>query len=139
MPVFKKQHITFGQPKSDLSHTCNQAKEHASEQGPDSLAECHICPGSALYQAQAAIAREHYMDDANGKWPPAPAVFAVDMQNVLLLPMMKSKRAFFTKRLVCFNETFASLSGAGHCCILWNESIAGRAAADVASSFVAEI
>ena len=137
--VFNKENISFGQPKTDLCDMCNQAKEHAAEQGAHSLAECQMCWGSAMHKGHAAIARQHYMDDANAKWPPATAVFAVDMQKVLLLPMMRSKRAFFTKRLVCFNETFASLCGAQHFCLLWHEAVAGRVAAEVASSFASLI
>lgn len=63
----------------------------------------------------------------------------MDMQRILILLFLKSKRAFFTSRLVCFNETFASLSGSAHYSILWHEGIARRNAEDVTSAFASFI
>ena len=48
---------------------------------------------------------------------------------------MKGKNYFFTSRLVCFNETFASMANCMDTCVLWHEAISGRSANDVASSF----
>ena len=50
--------------------------------------------------------------------------------------MMHTKKVFFLSRLVCFNETFASLCGGLDYCMLWHEAIAGRNADDVTSSFI---
>jgi hypothetical protein len=36
--------------------------------------------------------------------------YAVDMQKVIILPKLATKEIFFVRRLVGFNETFASLS-----------------------------
>ena len=63
--------------------------------------------------------------------------YCVDMQKVIILPKLTTKESFFTSRLVCFNETFASgESGKNDFAIMWHEGIKGRKAGDVASSFV---
>ena len=54
----------------------------------------------------------------------------------LLLPKLTTKEHFFVSRLVVFNETFASLKGDADFVMLWHEGIAGRVAANVASSFI---
>ena len=67
------------------------------------------------------------------------AVFAVDLQNVLLLPRMPDlKSCIFSSRLVVFNETLAMMGSQSkkvHYLALWNESIIGRSQCDVASAF----
>ena len=65
------------------------------------------------------------------------AVYAVDMQKILLVPRMPDvKENFFTSRLINFNETFANLKKEGeHISILWHEAIAGRSAPNVASAY----
>ena len=132
--VFRGQRITFGAPNADLCEICEENKEHRRERGVHSLADCEQCSKHAIHQANAAISRKQYADDRNTQWPKGCCAFAVDMQRVLLVPIMKSKRAFFTSRLVCFNETFDCLSGERDICVLWNQATAGRNADDVASA-----
>ena len=67
---------------------------------------------------------------------PTKGVFAVDMQRVFLIPIMKAKSCYFTSRLQVYNETFASLSGTADVCVVWHEATTGRGAADVASAYV---
>ena len=51
-----------------------------------------------------------YREDTHRSWPEDTAVFAVDLQKVLLLPRTPDyKKCIFTSRLVVFNETFASV------------------------------
>ena len=54
----------------------------------------------------------------------------------LLLSKLTTKEHFFVSRLNVFNETFASLKGDANFVMLWHEGIAGRVAANVASSFI---
>ena len=65
---------------------------------------------------------------------------SVDMQKVVMLLRVPGyKIAIFTKRMVCFHETFASIASfVDHrpLGVVWNEPITGRNACDVASSFV---
>ena len=49
----------------------------------------------------------------------------------------KKNNNFFSRKVVLFNETFASPSKNGQAiCILWHEAEAGRKASNVASSYV---
>ena len=56
---------------------------------------------------------------------------------VIQLPRMESfKRVIFAKRIVALNETFAPLGGHGQVyAFIWDETIAGRTAADILSVF----
>ena len=134
--IFRHMRITIGSPKSDMCDFCEEAKLHRADTGPHPLDTCETCAEDATHQANAALARKQYSDDRMQAWAGNQAVYAVDMQRVLLLPTMQSKRAFFTSRLVCFNETFAALANGADSCVLWEESVAGRNADDVASAYV---
>ena len=66
------------------------------------------------------------------------AYYSCDMQTVVMIPRMPGyKIALFTKRMVAFHETFAPIGKfvqkkpTG---VIWNESISGRNADDLASS-----
>ena len=137
--IFKGERITFGRPIPDQCDACLEAKQHRLDRGPHSLAECNHCMAHSLHLAHAARAREHYQDDTARAWPKETGTYAVDMQKILLLPMMPTKKAFFTSRLVCFNETIASLKGEDDICMMWHEAISGRKGADLASVFAAFI
>jgi hypothetical protein len=66
-------------------------------------------------------------------------VYTVDLQKVLLLPIMHSrKEAFFLSCLVCFNETFAPFEATRqnpNLCVLWNEALQERDTTDIGSSY----
>ena len=68
------------------------------------------------------------------------AYYSADMQKVVMLPRIPaSKLAIFTKRMVAFHETFApigSFDKENSVGIVWNESISGRNALDLAAYFV---
>ena len=55
-----------------------------------------------------------------------------------MLPKLSTKESFFVSRLIVFNETFARLEAPGQTdyVVLWHEAIAGRKAADVASTYI---
>ena len=67
-------------------------------------------------------------------------IYSVDLQKVILLPRMPGfKTAMFTRRLIVFNETFASVGGASvdipNIPVVWHEGISGRSACNVFSAF----
>ena len=134
---FREARISFGLPRADICEKCAEHKLHQPSHNKDPIAigNCQQCNLHRHHSAMASTARTHYMDEVNTDFPADTAVFAVDMQKVLLIPQMKYKSCFFTSRLVCFNETFACISGGPHCCILWHEAISGRCGVDVTSAF----
>ena len=52
-----------------------------------------------------------------------------------MLPKMNLKSQYFISRMAIFNETFCDLNGKQDICILWNEAITGRSAADITSAY----
>ena len=71
---------------------------------------------------------------------PGSLYLSADMQVVVMMSRMPGyKTAIFTKRMVCFHETFAPIgtfTDRKPVGVVWNESITGRNATDVASTFV---
>ena len=95
-----------------------------------------------LHNQQAMEARKAYNEDiaVSGLQPSNEACFVVDLQKVVLLPIMPLvKDSFFTSRLVVFNETFANAAATAgglekHQCVIWHEAVSGRNAEDITSS-----
>ena len=137
--VFHQSRITFGFPKQDLCDVCEEGKMHKDAPHDMPKAECPSCVRLALHETFAAIARKAYQDDAMSAPEGGTEYYAVDMQKVLLLPILTAKSCFFVSRLVCFNETFARMGkGLSHA-LLWHEAISSRRAADLASTYYALI
>ena len=103
--------------------------------GPN-MPACLDCGKYSLHQKYVVTSRNAYRADKVEAMPESTGIYSVDMQKVLLLPVMRGKEYIFFSRLVCFNETFASLRNGIDTCILWHEAIAGRLGSDVASSFL---
>ena len=133
--VFQECRITIGTTRIDSCETCESAKLHKHNIVQNAF-YCCDCAKYSNHHQFAKVAREEYQAEQGIQTPNNTIVFATDLQKVLLLPMMNVKASFFTRKLVCFNETFACLSGAKDICVMWHEAIAGRKAADIASTFV---
>lgn len=78
--------------------------------------------------------RSDYSNDRNTQEENSLVCIA-DLQKVLLLPILSSKECVFKSRLVCFNETFGTLSNGSDVCVLYHEGISGRKADSIISSF----
>lgn len=132
--VFQPMNIGFGKPSQDKCDTCSTLKMHVDGETHNSEG-CDDCRKYTQHRDRAKRAREQYHKDQENI-PDDTAVYTADMQKIILLPKMEIKEHFFISRLVVFNETFASVRGDCDYCILWHEAIAGRKAADVASSYI---
>ena len=133
--IFRKQRITFGNPKADVCDLCIWGERHRMTKHGPNMPACLDCGKLSLHQKYVATGRAEYKSDKKRDLPISTAIFAVDMQKVLLLPVMRGKAYYFVSRLVCFNETFASLRNSTDTCVLWHEAIAGRNGSDVSSAF----
>lgn len=79
---------------------------------------------------------EQYRNDGLKQWRSEYEVYAVDMEEALILPKINVKAAFFTSRLVVFHQTFANMQKNGeNKSILWHEGITGRNSSDVVSAY----
>ena len=104
---------------------------------------CKQCKMFLKHKQQYHAAREFYEKDKKLTAIDKSTVFlSCDMQKVILLPRFDAyKVCLFTKRLICFKETFApidkicskTLKPIG---VLWHEAQMGRNDEDMASSFV---
>ena len=119
----------LSQGSSCSSAAGNLASEHDCE-------DCKLCVTGRQHLKRAKTARDAYRETVD-KLEPDELAFTADMQKVLLLPKMTTKNHFFVSRLVIFNETFACMNGnRPDFCIMWHEELAGRGAAEVASSYL---
>ena len=131
--LFDQQNIGFGATSTDECEQCLRYERHKAQvsESEHSPEECSICSEAKIHIDKASEARKLYREDII-----RPNCYSVDMQKVLIIPKLTTKESFFTSRLVCFNETFASGSEGGKdYTIMWNEAVSGRKAADVASSY----
>lgn len=100
--VFTHQRITFGNPKPDLCDLCHAAKIHLKNPHKPGEPACLQCGQYVLHQKQFTICRQFYQQDTHNEAiaDGHTAIFAMDMQKILLLPMMTTKNHFFVSRLV---------------------------------------
>ena len=109
--------------------------------------ECDVCREWREHKDRAKASREMYQDNSKQEWPAECCVRSVDLQKVIMLPRMPgNKTAIFTKRIVAFHETFATVGkkakGKGKentTSVVWHEGVAGRKAEEIASAFVSAL
>ena len=132
--VFHQKKISFGRPRPDLCEKCEEGRQHLRDV-PLVHGECLQCSELASHKANVAIARQAYINCLSGPIMLNVGIFAVDLQRVILLPIMTAKSCFFTPRLQTYNETFAAMSKGTDTCVVWHEGITGRNAPDISSAF----
>lgn len=139
--VFKSLNIGFDSPTQDECPKCKENKIHKNSiQNNHVEIECNECINFEAHHNLYKSARKEYKLDNKKENGPNSLIYCVDMQKVLIIPKMSTKNSFFVSRMVVFNETFAPMGKNGgeqkNHCVLWNESITGRNAADVTSSYL---
>ncbi|KAL5236485.1 hypothetical protein ACI65C_003895 [Semiaphis heraclei] len=135
--VLKELNISL---KSPISDKCEDCTNYANliENSIDENEIEELTTKLEQHKIKAFQANTMYKEDANINTCSTTKVFSMDLQKILLLPMIPdSKTCFFTSRLIVFNETFASLrpKGKSHC-VLWHEAVAGRKAENIADSIL---
>ena len=146
----RKMNISFAKLGEERCEKCMEHQEHVKDVHSN-VKNVETDDGESIYPEICTICIEynHHIDNANStgneykkdkEGDPDKAYYSVDMQKVMMLPRLPGvKTAIFTKRMVCFHETFAPLgsftSDNRPIGIIWNEAISGRSAGDVASAF----
>ena len=134
--------ISFVKLGEEECETCVEFKQHQSNHTHVDMEDCALCKEHSKHLERARIARDKYREDKEREPEEDEVIISSDMQKVIMLPRMPGiKNCCFTKRVVCFNQTFAPLGGrkkSGNVpvAVLWDESICGRNAEDVASAYV---
>ena len=132
--VFQTLNIGFSRPSQDECDVCQTWKNH--EHGEGFVDGCATCVAAKEHLDSAREARENYQNEKHNCKEATDHIFlAADMQKVILLPKTSLKSQYFVSRLTIFNETFCDLNGSKDICVLWNEAVLGRSAADITSAY----
>ena len=104
---------------------------------------CDDCVNFTKHITPATEARSHFCKEKECEWAEHEVTMSVDMQKVIMLSRFRGlKQVILCKRLLLFNETFVpvecwkkskTLKPTG---VLWHETLKGRSAEDVASTFI---
>ena len=139
--TLKAMKISFAKLGEEECETCVEHEMHKKHQHDDDTGgrNCEDCSSWAKHMENAGITRAWYRKDKEENHPQEVCVLSVDMQKVIMMPRMPGiKNCVFTRRLVQFHQTFAPLGGKADKIIgvVWDESVSGRNADDVASAYV---
>ena len=90
------------------SHDVETEENITTVDGLIYLSGCETCDENQVHKKNSEITRKEYQEDKEGNFDPITACFAVDMQKVVMLPVMTGVKAcVFTRRLTTYHETFA--------------------------------
>ncbi|XP_039542041.1 uncharacterized protein LOC120489360 isoform X2 [Pimephales promelas] len=124
-----------------ISMKTSDEQTNAENQATD----CPECMAWIKHKKAANIARRHYEEDSGKDWPDDWSVRSADLQKVVMLPRLPgNKTAIFTKRLVAYHETFATVGIESKqmikkkptLSVVWHEGIAGCSAEEITSAFI---
>ncbi|KAJ8375392.1 hypothetical protein SKAU_G00059720 [Synaphobranchus kaupii] len=143
--VVKSKNISFAKLGEEECESCLQHKEHCKEDHTGETAtNCESCQRWQKHIASARESRAEYRVDAERDVPHDTSIRSVDMQKVIMLPRMPGvKSAVFTKRIVAYHETFATVGNKAtkkrNISVVWHEGVAGRSAKEVTSAYMAAL
>jgi len=140
--------LLFEMSKHSHDHECN-TEECAGEDGQQnvSVPDCEQCSAWKDHINRAHEARAHYRLEEQSQ---DTSVRSVDLQKVIMLPRIKGcKTVLFTKRLVVFHETFATVRSEvvhgvpkikrKNISVIWHEGCAGRKADEIANTITVAV
>ncbi|KAI4821747.1 hypothetical protein KUCAC02_007331 [Chaenocephalus aceratus] len=137
----KSLNISVTKLGEEQCESCLLQEQHvkADHQG-EAAANCPQCEKWQIHKDSATESRLHYQSDAERDWPEDTSTRSVDLQKVIMLPRMPGvKSAVFTRRIVAYHETFASVGKKTNknntISVVWHEGIAGRSAAEITSAY----
>ena len=106
------------------------------------IKNCEICDEHLCHMEVATILRKEYRKDVEKSFSDTEKCFAVDMQKVIMLPVMCGvKSCLFTPHLAIYHLTFALLGGKTYSKekptgVIWHDEISGRKDEDVTSGYI---
>lgn len=139
--IIKAKKISFAKLGEEQCEDCLEHAEHANcHTGETESSDCPECLRWNKHKQSALESRQSYQADAERDWPDMTSVRSVDLQKVIMLPRMPGvKSAIFTRRIVAYHETFASVGKKTNkkntISVLWHEGMAGRSAAEITSAY----
>ncbi|KAG9264186.1 uncharacterized protein LOC111196652 [Astyanax mexicanus] len=140
----REKKISFAKLGEEECETCLKHAEHEKAH-TEEMVNCPECQSWQKHKQSALQSRLSYKQDAETScWPDDTSVRSADLQKVIMLPRMPGvKSSVFTRRVVAFHETFASVGKGKNkkntISVLWHEGIAGRSAAEITSAYMAAL
>lgn len=150
--------LNEGYPEEERGEYTSTEDEDESS-AADSEQECAVCLRWHNHKNAVINSRNEYTKDKAFFYGLAVSVDLQKVNNlksyfrcynkqhpllqVIQLPRLEGfKEAIFCKRIIAMNETFAPIGGQKNglvCAVLWNETVSGRKASDIASTFFKHI
>lgn len=139
--TLKSMNISFAKLGEEECEVCTEHDQHKLQHADDEITGCPDCTAWAQHMERSGIARAWYKSEKERPREEDEAIVSVDMQKIIMLPRLPGiKSCVFTRRLVQFHQTFAPLGGKRSkdsvIGVVWDESLSGRNAEDVASAYV---
>lgn len=129
---FHKLGLAFKKPQKDTCYKCDTLKMKIMYANEDEKANLILEQNN-----HHILAKEAYESKANdkkiAKEDRSVAVFAFDLQQCLPTPYLKTTISFYKRQLWTYNLTVHNLATNEATCYLWDESVSGRGANQVAS------
>ena len=135
--MVKKLNLSTAELSQDICTKCKNHKiAHEKLPLPCNCQDCIII-GQHLENKRNSrrdlkLAEER-SDNSEGK----EAVFTVDMQKAICMPLLTTKEYYFSRKLILFNESFVPPGkNKNAACILWHEGESGRKAHNIATTYI---
>jgi len=128
--VFKTDfNIAVLKPKNDRCDLCEEFDTaRKNDNATESLSETH-----RQHTASKVATREERQRDRDSDTP----VLCFDLENVICVPRASVSNMFYKRKLSVYNLTGHLSINRQAYCVVWHESLSGRAGNDIASALVA--
>ncbi len=135
--VFKTLNISFANPIADLCSICQNHKLQHNSDNHDCIAcNCDNCKNFLIHRENFTNAREKMQSDKLAKVDNSKLLISADMQKLLLIPKLKVKESYFSRKLVIMNETFSEIRKSGKTlCIIAHEGEVDRKAFNIVTFY----
>ena len=124
--VFRSLNLKFTRPKKDLCGICEGYRQGTDVEKVTQRQEYerHIQEKLSVREI-----KKGFKDENNEK----RLVASFDLQQVIFLPRSNRCEIFYKRRLSCYNFSVYDVKSKDAHCFLWNETVAGRGANEIAS------
>lgn len=107
--VFKQMNLSLFKPEKDQDNVCVQYEEGNMDK------EAYVKRMKDMTRRQKTLDKEKYAEDES------TAVLTVDLESVLLAPVLKASTLPYRTKLACHNYTIYDLHSHDAKCYFWHE------------------
>lgn len=127
--IFNDLNLSFKKPAKDTCHKCDLFQIQIETNSDNELIkqrDSHHAMAEDAYESKR-------LDKIRSKECPSVMVLAFDLQQCLPTPSLKTSVSFYKRQLWSFNLTIHNLGNDASYCYMWDETISGRGANQIAS------